>query len=59
MCSIKFTIISLRLFASMFVREIGLYFSFFVYSSCGLDVNTTMVPLKKKTLGSVLSVKIL
>lgn len=57
-CSIKFASIPLRLFSSMFIREIGLHFSFFVYSSCGLDVNVTMAQLKKK-LGGIPSVNIL
>ena len=39
MCSwIRFARILLRIFASIFIREIGLKFSFFVGSLCGLGI---------------------
>jgi len=39
MCSwIRFARILLSIFASIFIREIGLKFSFFVVSFCGLGI---------------------
>jgi hypothetical protein len=40
MCSwIRFKRILLSIFALMFIRQIGLKFSFFVGSLCGLDIS--------------------
>ena len=58
MCSwIKFVRILLSVFASIFLREIGLKFSFFVGSLCGLEIS--IIVSSKNKLGSVPSVSIL
>jgi len=44
MCSwIRFARILLSIFASIFIREIGLKFSFFVGLLCGLGISIIMV----------------
>ena len=54
-CWILFASILLRIFASVFIRDIGLYFSFFVYGVRSPMLpwfqNCTNIPLKKRTIG--------
>ena len=58
MCSrIRFARILLSIFASIFIREIGLKFSFFVGSLCGLGIRVFVASWNK--LGRVPSVSIL
>ena len=49
--------ILLSIFSSVFMREIGLKFSFFVESLCGLGMSVTVA--LKNVLGSIASVSIL
>ena len=49
--------ILLSIFASIFIREIGLKFSFFVGSFCGLGIRVTVA--SQNELGRVPSVSIL
>jgi hypothetical protein len=51
---IRFARILLSNFASIFIREIGLTFSFFVESLCGLGISVTVASQNK--FGSVPSV---
>jgi hypothetical protein len=45
MCSwIQFARILSSIFASIFIREIGLKFSFFVGSLCGFGISVTVAP---------------
>ena len=47
MCSwIRFARILLSIFASIFIREIGLKFSFFVGSLCGLNIRVIVASYK-------------
>jgi hypothetical protein len=58
MCSwIQLPRILLSIFASIFIREIGLKFSFLVGSLCGLGIR--VVVASQNELGRVLSVSIL
>ena len=57
MCSwIRFARILLSIFASIFIREIGLKFSFFVGSLCGLDIR--VIVDSQNEMGRVPSVSI-
>jgi hypothetical protein len=49
--------ILLSIFASIFIRETGLKFSFFVVSLCGLDISIIVASWKK--MGRIPSVSIL
>ena len=58
MCScIRFARVLLSIFASLFIREIGLKFTFLVGSLCGLDIRVIVASLIE--LGRVPSVSIL
>ena len=58
MCSwIQFARILLSIFPSVFIREVGLKFSFFIGSLCGLGISVTVA--SQNILGSVPSVSIL
>ena len=54
---IRFARILLSIFASIFISEIGLKFSFFVGSLCGLGIR--VIVASKNELGKVPSVSIL
>ena len=54
---IQFVRILLNIFASMFIREIGLKFSFFVESLCSLGTRVTVASYNE--FGSILSVSVL